>query len=207
MDIGQDSPETFTEYKKDPQRLDLQDNSLSSPLLSVSSPKQVERSVVKAAFAFRDGIDSARRRRETQSSTATEPNLQTPIKPDAAEEQAIRDHDARHKFRIRVARGIQHLVTSMLSLIISILQGRTYVMYQQTKTVHGAWPVHADVFPTLLLFSVAVVALTFDVCAIIAYIWPTTKIGHKAFKVCCLACNPCRCIRICLTLSGCTRCT
>lgn len=173
--------ETFTEYKREPQQLDLQPSFNSSPT-SPSQPKQIDASVVKAAFAFHNNADAARRKRDSQFTVTTTSVPPTPM-PDSPEEQAIRAHEARHLFRIRLARSIQHLITSLLSLAIAIMQGQTYSVYQQTKDVHNAWPVHADVFPTLLLFSVAVVALVFDIAAIIAYVWPNTRIGQKAFKV------------------------
>jgi hypothetical protein len=144
--------------------------------------KMIDTSVVKAAFAFVNNVDSARRKRESEPLVTTTSVPPTP-KIDTAEEQAIRAHEARHLNRIRIARTLQHLITSALSLMIAIFQGRTYALYQQTKGVPGAWPIHADVFPTLLLFAVAVAALVFDACAITAYTFPHTKIGHEAFKV------------------------
>jgi hypothetical protein len=182
MESKQNPPETFTAYKKEPQQLELQPILSNSPPASPNQPKQIDASVVKAAFAFHNGVDVARRKRESQYTVTTTSVPPTPV-PETPEEQATRAHEARHLFRIRIARSVQHLITSALSLMIAIFQGRTYTLYQQTKGVAGAWPKYADVFPTLLLFSVAVVALVFDACAITAYTFPNTGIGKKAFKV------------------------
>ncbi|KAF2416995.1 hypothetical protein EJ08DRAFT_654627 [Tothia fuscella] len=180
---GQHYPlETFTEYRKEPQQLGLQPTSPDNTQLNTPHSKQIDTSVVKAAFAFHNNVDVARQKRESQFTVTAASVPPTPA-PDGHVEQEIRAHEARHMFRIRIARGIQHLITSALSLMIAIFQGSTYNIFQQTKDVDGAWPIHADVFPTLMLFSVAVVALVFDACAIIAYAFPRTKIGQKAFKV------------------------
>lgn len=97
--------------------------------------------------------------------------------------QIDNEHRARHKRRIRILRGIQHLLTTFVSLGVAILQGRTYIIYQQTKNVPGAWPSFPDLFPTLLLFATAVTATTMDLSALIAYICPQTRTGYFAYKV------------------------
>lgn len=97
--------------------------------------------------------------------------------------QIDEEHQARHKRRIRIVRGFQHLLTALVSLGVAILQGRTYIIYEQTKNVPGAWPSFPDLFPTLLLFATAVAATTMDLCALIAYVWPKTRAGNVAYKV------------------------
>lgn len=97
--------------------------------------------------------------------------------------QLDEEHQARHKRRIRILRCIQHLLTALVSLGVAVLQGRTYIIYQQTKDVPGAWPSFPDLFPTLLLFATAVAATTMDLSALIAYMFPQTRVGNWAFKV------------------------
>lgn len=104
--------------------------------------------------------------------------------------QLNREHQARHKRRIRIARGIQHLLTALLSISVAVMQGRTYILYQQTKGVPGTWPSFVNLLPTLMLFVTALVATVVDLCAIIAYAWPQTRAGSVAFKVCCVLSFP-----------------
>lgn len=93
-------------------------------------------------------------------------------------------HEERHKRRIRIARSLQHLLTSLLSLGVAVLQGKTFITYETTKNVVGAWPDFVNLLPTLMLFATACAALIIDICAITAYLWPQTRIGRKAFSVC-----------------------
>ena len=44
-------------------------------------------------------------------------------------------------------------------------------------------PVYPAIVPTLLLFGVAVAALSFDVCSLIAYLMSGKRIARRAFKV------------------------
>jgi hypothetical protein len=80
--------------------------------------------------------------------------------------------------RIRIMRIIQSVLSAVLSLAIAIFQGRVYGTYQNTKSVNGAWPPIPNVVPTLLLFSVAIAALVFDGCMLVAYMMP----NHKYMK-------------------------
>lgn len=141
----------------------------------------------KAAFMFKDGLDKSRTSKKSDQvqvavkaiespASDTSPTLPSPTKNEAA-------HQARHQRRIRIARTIQHLLTSVLSIVIALLQGKVFVLYNQTKDVPGAWPINPNLVPTLMLFATALAALTIDICALVAYFWPKTNIGKKAFAV------------------------
>jgi hypothetical protein len=189
MSKQQGSPPAFTEYKKLPQQLHLEETSPTSPALSSGQSLDSNRQSLvfaKAAFAFRDGLEHSRYKSESQYTATTASVPDTPVvEPPApdTEDPELAAHEARHKKRIRILRSLQHLLTSLLSLIIAVLQGRTYDIYMQTKDVNAAWPTHPNVFPTLLLFATALLSLFFDACAITAYSWPNTRIGQKAYRV------------------------
>jgi hypothetical protein len=75
------------------------------------------------------------------------------------------------------------MMTSRLSLGVAIFQGKTYITYQQTKAVAGAWPTHPNLLPTVMLFATGIGAFVIDLSALIAYLWPQNPIGHKAYSV------------------------
>lgn len=97
--------------------------------------------------------------------------------------QINRERQAQHERRIRIIKGIEHLLTALVSLVVAGIAGRTYIVYDQTKTVSGAWPDDPNLLPTIMLFSTAVAATVMDLCALIAYLWPHTTVGSVAFKV------------------------
>ncbi len=72
----------------------------------------------------------------------------------------------RHIKRLRVA---QSVLSALLSLTIAAFQAQVYAKYVQTQNAAGAWPPLPNVVPTILLLVVAVVALIFDACMLIAY--------------------------------------
>lgn len=90
---------------------------------------------------------------------------------------------ARREKRIQVLRITQSILSALLSIAIAVFQGRVYWTYQNTKDIAGAWPTVPDVVPTILLFSVAVAALVFDGCMIIAYLRPTSKFAPWAVRI------------------------
>lgn len=114
---------------------------------------------------------------------------------------ALKAHEERHKKRIRIARGVQHLLTGILSFAVAFLQGAVYVKYLQTKDVKGAWPTTPNLLPTLMLFGTAIAGIVFDSAALVAYAWPQTSLGKKALAVSafahkdfanCVACPSCQ---------------
>lgn len=84
--------------------------------------------------------------------------------------------------QIKVLRVVQHTLTSVVSMIIATLQALTYAKYQQTKDIPGAWPKSPLLFPTLILLTVAAMALAFDICSLIAYLMPHKPIAQRAFR-------------------------
>lgn len=130
----------------------------------------------KAVLAFESNLG-----KKKQPTVATVETVEA-AEPDS-EALALQAHEERHKKRIRIARGVQHLLTGILSLAVAMLQGATYVRYQQTKNVQGAWPAHPNLVPTLMLFATAVAGVAFDSAALIAYTWPQTSLGKKALAV------------------------
>lgn len=138
----------------------------------------------KAAFIFKDGLSKARTNKKDDKVEVTVKSVEPPTpKPNAPASIAEDAHQARHKRRIRMLRLVQHLLTSILSVIIAILQGKVYIVYLQTKSVQGAWPTTPNLVPTLMLCITAVAALGIDLCAIVAYFWPQSTIGKRAFMV------------------------
>ncbi|KAK3360723.1 hypothetical protein B0T25DRAFT_629713 [Lasiosphaeria hispida] len=90
---------------------------------------------------------------------------------------------ARRDKRIKMLRIIQSTLSALLSIAIAVFQGRVYWMYQNTKDTPGAWPVVPNVVPTILLFSVAIAALVFDGCMIVAYLRPSSKFAPWAIHI------------------------
>jgi len=90
---------------------------------------------------------------------------------------------ARRDKRIKILRIVQSLLSALLSIAIAVFQGRVYWTYQNTKDQPGAWPTVPDVVPTLLLFSVSIAALVFDICMIVAYLRPKSKYTPWAIRI------------------------
>lgn len=183
-----------TAYKREPTQSQPPPTQ-STPRPSTASmtspdPNRSNITFAKAAFAFRDSINNAPHSKAPQATTVTTKPVDEPVShpgqdvnPDP-EQLADKAHQERHKRRIRVARGVQHTLTSLLSLAVAILQGRVYINYMQTKDVPNAWPTHPNLLPTLMLFVTAIAALFIDLCAIIAYLWPQKRAGQRAYSVC-----------------------
>lgn len=142
-----------------------------SPPLSPEKEKE-QLTFTRAAFVFRDRLDDIRSKRES-----TQPLISN---DDDDDDDGSDQHGAAQ--RVRILRGIQGLLTAVLSLAIAVMQGRVYVIYLNTKNVPGAWPQTPNLMPTLLLFSVAIAALVFDVALIVGY---TTKgrVGKIAYEI------------------------
>lgn len=140
-----------------------------SPPMSPDSERE-NVAFTQAAFAFRDRLDDIRSKRESAQ----------PLISDSAKDDGADQHGARQ--RIRIMRGVQGLLTALLSLAIAVMQGRVYIIYLNTKNVAGAWPSTPNVLPTLLLFSVAIAALIFDIALIVGY---TTRgqAGKIAYEI------------------------
>jgi hypothetical protein len=103
--------------------------------------------------------------------------------PDAAQPEVDEVKYARREKRIQVLRIVQSILSALLSIAIAVFQGRVYWTYQNTKNIGGAWPTVPDVTPTILLFSVAIAALVFDACMIVAYMRPTSKFAPWALRI------------------------
>lgn len=128
----------------------------------------------KAVLAFKDNINKS----PTITVQDCDSEANTPTTPQFASE----GNDTDDK-RLRVLRVTQHILSSILSLAIAILQSLTYAKYQQTKDVPGAWPTHPQLLPTLLLLCVAATALVFDVSSLIVYFLPGKSIAARAFRL------------------------
>ncbi|KAH8901158.1 hypothetical protein GQ53DRAFT_814636 [Thozetella sp. PMI_491] len=85
--------------------------------------------------------------------------------------------------RIQILSIVQSTLSSILSLIIAVWQGKVYVTYQQTKNEPGAWPAIPNLVPTLLLFIVAIAAFIFDICMLLAYTMPGKKLARRAMII------------------------
>jgi hypothetical protein len=154
---------------------------LSSPPLPSSPPHDANRQSLvftKAAFAFRDILDTKRSKEKVE---VVEHVVQVEEPETPGLQQSLQDQ--KRMRRIRIMRSVQHALTASLAIIISYFQGITYTTYKSTENVQGAWPVDPQLVPTLLLFAVAVSALVFDVSALLAYLFPNTRIGQRAFKI------------------------
>lgn len=163
-------PGQYTSYKMEPQQLHPEAKQHGDANLAFT----------RAAFAFRDGLDHKRVSNVTVSEVQELPEAEA---GPTADEIAEKAHKARHKRRIRIARTIQHILTSLLSIAVAGLQGQMYYSYQSTKNVSGAWPVNANLVPTLMLFATAIIALFVDFCALTAYLWPSSSVGRMAFSL------------------------
>jgi len=66
---------------------------------------------------------------------------------------------------VKILRVTQSSLAAVLSLAIAAFQLRVYVTYQNTRQQGDTWPNVPNVMPTILLFTVALVALIFDGCS------------------------------------------
>ncbi|KAF2728356.1 hypothetical protein EJ04DRAFT_581415 [Polyplosphaeria fusca] len=148
----------------------------------------------KAAFAFKDELDHVRANKthlNASNSPGQLPSEKTQYKTYVVDQEtmatpstpAFPDRTERYNRRIRIFRAVQHTLTSISSIVIAVLQGLTYIKYQQTKDVPNAWPQRPTLFPTLLLMVVAIMALLFDISSLIAYWMPGKRIAEKAFRL------------------------
>ena len=174
----------------------------SSPPLP-QTPADTQRiGFTKAAFVFKDELESIRAKKSPPTSPPADTLSQKlksqptayiredvelaspppPLSP-ASPSSTVIDPTERDNKPIRILRAVQHTLTSLLSITIAVLQGLTYIKYQQTKDVPNAWPTQPTLFPTLLLLVVAVMALTFDVSSLIAYFMPGKRIAERAFRL------------------------
>jgi hypothetical protein len=138
----------------------------------------------KSTLRFKENLDRVRnkhqRRKDTSiSATLTGFTSTTEIKHQegAASSSTANDRP------VRVLRVVQHTLTSIVSIMIATLQSLTYVKYQKTKDVPGAWPLQPTLFPTLILLAVAAMGLAFDICSLIAYLMPHRRIAQRAFRL------------------------
>ena len=99
------------------------------------------------------------------SSQAKPALLQATTETDTHPESEMDPKTARAAKRIKIMRVVQSTLSALLSLGIAIFQARVYATYQNTRSQEGMWPTVPNVMPTLLLFSVAIVALVFDGCS------------------------------------------
>ncbi|KAL8393774.1 hypothetical protein RB595_003501 [Gaeumannomyces hyphopodioides] len=90
---------------------------------------------------------------------------------------------ARGARRLKILRVVQSSLAALLSLAIAAFQGRVYFTYYNTRQKGGAWPNVPNVMPTILLFSVALAALVFDGCMLVAYMWPSTRYARWAVTI------------------------
>lgn len=160
----------------------------NTPTTAVAQQEQSNSAltVVRAAFAFRDALDESRAKKASAPVTTVQEVKETSQASDIAdpELEAERAHMRRNKRNIRVARAVQHLLTSLLSLAIIALQS----IVCAAPILRGAKnePLEKTLkalLPTLMLLVTAVLAIFFDACALTAYLWPETKFGIADYKV------------------------
>lgn len=94
----------------------------------------------------------------------------------------------RNERRIPVAKSWHYLLTSLISLAVVYLQGRSYFAYTETRNITGAWPEEPNLWPNFVLFYTAVVAVMIDILAfglrLSVRLLPLTALGRKAYTVC-----------------------
>jgi hypothetical protein len=138
----------------------------------------------RAAFVFRDRLDDVRKKHALVTVTDVSPaapSQPTPSPtPATAATKANKDDPVVTK-RLRFLRLIQSALTAGLSIAIAALQMKTYISFQHTKDVAGAWPTHPNLLPTLMLMGVAIGAAVFDLSLIVAYLFP--KQARLAFRI------------------------
>jgi hypothetical protein len=152
-------------------------------------------SFTKAAIVFHDQLQQVRHKRvsdSTVSEVSESPGPKDSKQSGVAVVSSI-EVDGNDKLdtvegtvlgrQIRLLRALQSALTALLSLSIAFFQGRAYVVFVQTKDVPGAWPTTPFIAPTLLLLSVAIAASVFDICLIVAYLFPGRKFALKAIRV------------------------
>lgn len=91
------------------------------------------------------------------------------------EKQSTAGKTARKTSKLYMLKLSHHTLTSLVSIAIAALQLIIYLSYQHGKNIPGAWPNKPYLIPTLLLLGVAVAALGFDICAIVAYCLPSSR--------------------------------
>jgi hypothetical protein len=105
------------------------------------------------------------------------------LNPDDPRAEAKARRRARNDKMVKIMRFIQSTLGAILSIIIAVFQGRVYWTYQKTQSQPGTWPAVPNTMPTILLFSVAVAALVFDICMLVAYMWPSSRYARWAVVI------------------------
>lgn len=171
-----------TAYKDERQQLHVDENA-SAVLHERQDPRLT---FATAAFAFRNALDTSRRKKSTQP-TVSEQEVKEVLEDTDTVDPLLEEekrHLSRHKDRIRIARTIQHLLSSVLSLIILGLQAKicSENMNSAPKGKEQS-EILKELLPVLMLLATAIAAMFFDICALTVYFWPQTKFGKKAFAV------------------------
>ncbi|KAK1760037.1 hypothetical protein QBC47DRAFT_396046 [Echria macrotheca] len=178
------------------------DSAEPSPTIVASAPnsprsERVSMQFTKAAFAFKDKLEDVRKHKSqpvVHEEALPTPTTQNPPKPEPATSGADAPQEAKSEEdpvtarKLRILRLVQSTLTSFLSIAIAILQGKAYLSYQQTKNTPGAWPTHPNLLPTLMLMVIAILAGSFDLCLLLAYLFPTMartflRIATKSYNI------------------------
>lgn len=145
----------------------------------------------RAAFVFKDRLDNIRGNKAPVIATVPPLEMKVAKQPTIKIEEVTEtmpparasSEVVRLDRRIRILRVVQHALTSSTSVIIAVLQSLTYIKYEQTKGVPDAWPQHPTLGPTILLLAVALMALLFDICSLLAYLMEGQPIADKAYRL------------------------
>lgn len=97
---------------------------------------------------------------------------------------AEQDRRIRQEWQIRIAKGFMSLLTSLISLTVVYLQGNTWLTYQRTMHIEGAWPNEPNLSPTLVLLATGIIAVFIDIFALVAYMSPLIAMARKLYNVC-----------------------
>lgn len=153
-----------------------------SPELVWSHTQRQNLAFAKVVVSFKDQLDHIRTNKSMPIAPVNEQEVPaTPSTP--ATLPAIIETEGPLDRKIRIYRTVHHALSSIVSIIIAVLQSMTYAKYQETKNVPGAWPQKPTLLPTVLLLGVAVMALAFDIACLIAYLMPGRRIAKKAFRL------------------------
>jgi hypothetical protein len=158
-------------------------NPLSYPLLSREQANKQSLAFGRAAFTFRDSLMSIRDKRASAQTSVGSPNSVSAVGGCDVNEDTQMEAKEKSQKPIRIIRGVQGLLTAILSIFIAIFQGKVYLRYLETKDRPNAWPNHPSLVPTLMLFAIAIMAFTFDLFLIVAYVSPNKGIAGKAYEL------------------------
>ncbi|KAH0537263.1 hypothetical protein FGG08_005925 [Glutinoglossum americanum] len=88
--------------------------------------------------------------------------------------EALQRKDTKLKKRIRILRIVSRICTAIFSTVVAVMMGMSIHKFSSTKNIYingrTAWAKNTKLWPTVMLFSVAAVTVTFNLIILVAYL-------------------------------------